>query len=213
MHARPFNSSHKTITRQRVYTHLGWRKLGTGWCYLHAGGAIGAQGAVPEVTVRPGEALALYHLPTPLEGEAAHATIRASLCVLDVAPDAVTIPGYAAVWRAVLGNVDFGEHFAGPTGQGKTELAALLQQHWGAGMDARHLPAAWSSTGNALEGEAFLAKDAVMVVDDFCPGGAKTDIARQHREADRLLRAQGNRSGRQRMRRTARYAHKNPHGG
>jgi hypothetical protein len=39
-----------------------------------------------------------------------------------------------------------------------------------------------------------------MVVDDFCPGGIKTDIARQHREADRLLRAQGNRSSRQRMR-------------
>jgi hypothetical protein len=191
-------SSH--IDHRRVYTHLGWRKIGEDWCYLHAGGAIGPKGAISDVSVRPGEALALYYLPSPPEGETACAAIQASLRVLEVAPDAVTIPGYAAIWRAVLGNVDFGEHVAGPTGQGKTELAALLQQHWGAGMDARHLPAAWSSTGNALEGEAFLAKDAVMVVDDFCPTGAKTDIARQHREADRLLRAQGNRSGRQRMR-------------
>jgi hypothetical protein len=67
-------------------------------------------------------------------------------------------------------------------------------------MNARHLPASWSSTGNALEGLAFLAKDAVLVVDDFCPTGAKADIARYHREADRLVRAQGNQSGRQRMR-------------
>ena len=52
-------------------------------------------------------------------------------------------------------------------------------------MDARHLPASWLSTGNALEGIAFQAK---------------ADIACQHKEADRLLRAQGNRSGRQRMR-------------
>jgi Domain of unknown function (DUF927) len=88
----------------------------------------------------------------------------------------------------------------GPTGQGKSEIAALIQQHWGAAMDARHLPASWLSTGNALEGIAFQAKDAVLVVDDFCPAGVKADIARQHKEADRLLRAQGNRSGRQRMR-------------
>jgi hypothetical protein len=67
-------------------------------------------------------------------------------------------------------------------------------------MDARHLPASWSSTGNALEGLAFQAKDAVLVVDDFCPTGSHTDIQRYHREADRLLRAQGNNSGRQRMR-------------
>ena len=40
----------------------------------------------------------------------------------------------------------------------------------------------------------------MLVVDDFCPTGAKADIARYHREADRLVRAQGNHSGRQRMR-------------
>lgn len=188
------------ITQHRVYTHLGWRKVGEDWCYLHAGGAIGAQGPVAEVTVRPGEALAWYHLPTPPDGEAARTAIRASFRVLDVAEDTVTMPGYAAVWRAVLGHVDFGVHLAGATGQGKTELAALLQQHWGGGMDARRLPASWSSTGNALEGLAFQAKDAMLVVDDFCPTGAKADIARYHREADRLMRAQGNHSGRQRMR-------------
>src|SRR6185436_13476176 len=79
-------------------------------------------------------------------------------------------------------------------------LAALAQQHYGAGMDSRHLPASWSSTGNSLEGLAFAAADALLVVDDFAPGGTTADVARMHREADRLLRAQGNRSGRMRMR-------------
>jgi hypothetical protein len=32
------------------------------------------------------------------------------------------------------------------------------------------LPAAWSSTGNALEVLAFHAKDALLVIDDFAPG-------------------------------------------
>lgn len=39
-----------------------------------------------------------------------------------------------------------------------------------------------------------------MVVDDFAPGGSQQDVARLQREAARLIRAQGNRSGRQRMR-------------
>jgi hypothetical protein len=67
-------------------------------------------------------------------------------------------------------------------------------------MDARHLPGSWSSTANALEGLAFAAKDALLVVDDFAPAGSMADAERAHREADRILRAQGNRSGRQRMR-------------
>src|SRR5207253_3091619 len=104
-------------------------------------------------------------------------------------------PMYAAVWRAPLGACDFSLHLVGETGQFKTELAALGQHHWGAGMDARHLPGAWSSTGTALEALAFHAKDAAIVVDDFAPTGTQSDTARFHRDADRLLRAQGNRAG------------------
>src|SRR5262249_54434917 len=89
---------------------------------------------------------------------------------------------------------------AGPTGAGKTELAALVQQHHGTGMDARHLPGSWASTGNSLEGLAFAAKDSLLVVDDFAPGGSVADVARMPREADRLRRAQGNNSGRGRCR-------------
>ena len=64
------------------------------------------------------------------------------------------------------------------------------------------LPANWSSTENSLEGLAFLAKDCVLVVDDFKPGGMAQDQVggSHHGKADRLLRAQGNRSGRGRMR-------------
>ena len=85
-------------------------------------------------------------------------------------------------------------------GEGKTETVALAQQHWGAGLDARHLPCSWASTGNALEGQAFAAKDAIFVIDDFVAGATVHDQARLHREADRVFRAQGNRSGRARMR-------------
>jgi hypothetical protein len=77
---------------------------------------------------------------------------------------------------------------------------ALAQQHFGAGFDARHLPGNWTSTENATEELLFLAKDMLVVVDDFAPQGAASDVARLHRAADRVFRNAGNRSARQRMR-------------
>ena len=187
------------VPERRLYTHLGWRELDGSWCYLHAGGATAATGTVTDVAVRPPGALIRFRLPDPPEGTDLREAIRASLRLSELAPDAVVIPIHAAATRAALGAADFSLHLAGPTGAGKTELAALAQQHFGPELDARHLPASWTSTANALEGLAFAAKDTLLVIDDFSPGGAHTDIQRAHQEADRVLRAQGNRSGRGRM--------------
>ena len=140
-----------------------------------------------------------YLLPDPPYRTELRDALRASLRLLDVAGEAAVFPLYCAVWRAPLAGCDSGQHLVGPTGSGKSELAALAQQHYGAGLDARHLPGNWSSTDNALESLAFVAKDALVVVDDFCPGGRQYDVQAMHRKADRLFRAQGNTSGRQRL--------------
>jgi hypothetical protein len=191
--------------RRTVYAHLGWREMGDGWHYLHAGGAIGPDGPAGGVEVSAPEPLAGFVLPDPPQSEGLVAAARASLALLGgPAPDRIAFPLLAAVYRAALGEapgpIDFAVHLAGPHGAGKSELAALAQQHFGAGLDARHLPGGWASTANALEGLTFAAKDAILVVDDFAPRGASGDRQRLEREADRLLRAQGNRAGRQRMR-------------
>jgi len=104
------------------------------------------------------------------------------------------------VYRAVLGNADFSGHLAGATGIGKSQLAAIAQQHFGPDLDAQNLPGSWSSTPNSLELLAFAAKDTVMVVDDFAPEGSNNDITRQHNTFARLARAKGNSSARGRMR-------------
>lgn len=190
------------VPRRTVYGHLGWRRVGDRWVFLHAGGAIGAEGAVAGIECDPGPALEAYRLPAPPEGERLREAVRASLWLLDVAPAAVAWPLLAAVYRAPLAEalpVDFSIHLAGPTGAGKSTLAGLVQAHYGAGFGRLHLPASWSATGNALERMAFLAKDAVLVVDDFAPRGGQRDVEALHREADRLLRAAGNRAGRQRL--------------
>ncbi|MBI2894486.1 MAG: bifunctional DNA primase/polymerase [Deltaproteobacteria bacterium] len=184
--------------QRRVFTHTGWRRVGDHWAYLHAGGAIGAQGVRVEVDLSG--SLAHFHLPPPPEPAALRVAIRASLRILDVASDELTLPLLAAVYRAVLGGSDFSVHLAGPTGVFKSEIASLAQQHYGSRMDSRNLPLSWSSTANAIEGLTFGAKDVLLVVDDFCPGGSPVDVARTHQAADRVFRAQGNLSARQRMR-------------
>ena len=188
------------VQERRVYTHVGWREIEGSWVYLHAEGAIGPDGPVSDVEVQLDGALSMYALPDPpAKGDLLEA-IRAQLRLIDALPDAIGVPLLGAVYRGALDSCDFSLHFTGSTGVGKSEVAALAQQHFGAGMDARHLPGSWSSTDNALEGLAFLAKDAVLVVDDFAPAGTTFDMQRAHKQADRVFRAQGNRSARQRMR-------------
>jgi hypothetical protein len=106
---------------------------------------------------------------------------------------------YAAIWRALLGPTTFSLFITGGSGAGKSELAALAQQHFGPAMDANHFPASWQDTGNAARVLAFYAKDALLVVDDFVPVGNAASQQKLQSEADKLLRAQGNSAGRRRL--------------
>ena len=92
---------------------------------------------------------------------------------------------------------DFSVFVYGATGRFKTALASLLQQHFGADFAAHRLPGSWASTANFNARLAFIAKDAVLVIDDFRPGAAER--RRLEGEADRLLRAAANGAGRGRL--------------
>lgn len=188
-------------TRKTVYTHSGWRKLDGSWVYLHGAGAIGAEGIREDISVDLPDPLQHFKLPdSPSSIESQQEAVRASLRILDVATLRISVPLLGAVYRSVVGDTDFSVYVAGRTGVGKSELAALFQQHFGAGFSAKALPGSWASTANSNEGLAFAAKDALLVLDDFAPHGTRTDIDKMHKDADRVLRAQGNRSGRGRMR-------------
>jgi hypothetical protein len=193
-----------TAPRHTVYGHLGWRRIGDCWSFLHGGGAITADGAADGIEVDTGsDSLLAYQLPAPPVASELADAMRAALALLDLGPATITAPVLGAVYRAPLaelGPIDFSIHLTGPTGAFKTELAALAQAHFGHAFNGRHLPASWADTANMLEKKAFLAKDAVLVLDDFAPTGTTADVQRLHRDADRLFRAAGNRAGRARMR-------------
>ena len=187
------------VSRRIVRTHTGWCTMDGQWIYRHAGGAIGAAGCLDGIETCLPTQLEKYELPVPPEGDELARSIHASLQFLSVGSDIVTVPILCAVYRSVLGDTDFSLHLVGQSGVFKSEIAALAQQHFGAMMTRANLPASWMSTGNSLGEIAFHAKDALLAIDDFYPTGTQSDIQRYHREADRILRAQGNRAGRHRL--------------
>jgi hypothetical protein len=191
--------SAKPIPQRHIYTHLGVRTVDGQRIFLHAEGALSAKGIVSGINVRLPEALARYTLPGPPTGADLAAAVRASLGVLSVGPPHAMVPLLASAYRAPLGPAPFSLYTYGKTESFKTALVALIQQHFGPEMDENGLPGSWSSTGNAIEALAFHAKDVVFTVDDFVLTGSLQDAARKHGEADRVLRAQANRRGRQRM--------------
>lgn len=184
----------------RVFTHTGWREVGGRHVYLHAGGAIGAGGPVAGVRVELDPVLGHYRLPDPPAPAVLPDLIARLLRLRDLVPAEVFHPLVAAVFRTALAGPDFSLFLVGPTGSFKTELAALVAQFFGPTLTARNLPGSWASTANANEALAFLAKDAVFVIDDFVPQGGTADVQKLNRDADRLLRGQGNATGRGRMR-------------
>ncbi len=145
-----------------------------------------------------GPELARYALPRqPTDpGEA----MRTSLRLLHLAPFPVTVPLLAATFRAPLASAlpaDLTLWLEGPTGSLKSTLAALFLSHYGP-FDRTQLPGAWSATANHLEARAFALKDTLFVIDDWVP--TPLDARELDQKASRLIRAQGNGTGRGRLR-------------
>ncbi|GIW32869.1 DUF927 domain-containing protein [Meiothermus sp.] len=186
-----------SLEQATVYRHLGWARLGDTWVYLHSSGGIGAEGAVPGLEVSPGRVLENFALPEPPAGEGERGAITALWGLLEVAPHRVTVPLLLYALAAPLGHSPFSLYLAGPTGARKTSLALVVQNLWGF-LDSP--PLAWEGTANALEGAAFLAKDALLLVDDYAPQASEGKQKELQSKAGRLLRSQGNGTGRPRMR-------------
>jgi len=180
---------------RRIYGHIGWRLINEKWVYLHAGGAIGANGPVNSVTVELPCELAFYQLPAPPPD--LRAAVAASLKLLDL-----NVPLAGAAWRAPLIEfcpTDFGLHDVGATGTLKSALTGVAQAFWGPRWNGTHLPGNWSGTANSLEKMAFLIKDAIFTIDDFAPHGTRREVDTMHEKAERIYRAQGNLAGRSRL--------------
>jgi hypothetical protein len=181
---------------RRIFAHLGWRRVEGRSLYLHAGGAIGADGPVDGIAVEVAGELANMTLPPVRDLERA---VRASLGLLDLNATVA-----AATWRAPLAefrDVTFSAFRAGRTGSLKSATWGVAQAHWGERWDGVHFAANWSGTVNSVEKLAFLAKDTLLCIDDFVPRGSGKAVSELHQKAEQVLRAAGNLGGRSRMNR------------
>lgn len=194
---------------QFIHTHTGWKVIDGKPYYLHAGGAIGATGTRRDIRATLPTNLRRFSLPDPPKGEQAKSAVRASLRMLDVAKATVSFPIYAAVVRAALPNAALTVYTSGSTGLFKTATNLLAQQHYGAEFDEESI-LHWDSTSNFLKEALFIAKDAVLIVDDFVPTGGSHEINRAHSAADSVLRGVGNRAGRGRLGRDGRAQEPHP---
>jgi hypothetical protein len=183
--------------RATIYRHLGWTQIDGASVYLHARGGIGPNGAVEGVEVEPGRALEGFVLPPPPEGEEEREAVRELWGLLGVAPDRITVPLLLYALTAALGHAPFSLYVAGPTGARKTSLALVVQSLWG---HHEGPPLGWEATPNALEGAAFAAKDTLLLVDDYAPQSSEGKAKELEAKAARVLRSQGNATGRLRMR-------------
>lgn len=187
-----------------IYTHTGWIDIEGKKTFLTHSGGISTAGLDRGIKVTLPSELSRYALPEPTNAEKmgpnhAKNVLTDSLRIVNIGPRSVTWVMLLAAYRSAIGGSDFGIHLAGRTGTFKSEISSLIQSHFGEGMDARHMPASWSSTPNALESLAYRAKDAVMVIDDFVPTGTAWQVRQLQKGADQIIRAQGNQAGRSRL--------------
>jgi hypothetical protein len=192
----------ESAKRRVIYGHTGWREIDGAWRYLHGGGALGADGNRTDIEVNPGRGnMERYRLPDPPEGDALRQAVKASLTLVELAPDKpeTGVALLAAVYRAPLAEVAAIDHALfvyGSTGVFKSEWAALGLAHFGETFSSRSIPANWHDSEADVEAKAHTAKDALIVIDDFKPVGGLSEINRFHSKADRLFRGVGNQSGR-----------------
>lgn len=183
---------------QRVYLHLGWRQIDGKQIFLHATGGLDSNGLNPNVFVDASFSnMEYFELPEPpTDSVFIRESILDSLKFLLVAPEEIAFPLFASIWRAPLrelSNIDFSLFLMGPTGTFKSELAGIVQSHYGVHFNSRNLPGNFTSTSNFLERKAYLAKDTCFVIDDFVPNVTPNYVA------ENIFRGQGNNAGRGRM--------------
>lgn len=187
-------------SKTSIYTHTGWTIIKDKPHFLTMSGGINARGLDSTIQVHLPAELTKYRLPEPSTNkDAAKEAFLASVRIINTGPPAVLWPLLLATYRAAIRPADFALHLAGKTGTFKSEITSLFQSHYGSEMDARHLPASWSSTANALEHLAYRAKDCIMALDDFVPTGTAWQVRQLQKSADQIIRAQGNQAGRSRL--------------
>jgi hypothetical protein len=193
---------HAIETRSRdapsttIYTHTGWRRIDNKWHYLTASGAFGR----PDIRVEIEDKR--YRLPGTMDVEEVMA-IRTSLQTLDLGRREVTVPLWLLTYLAPLTTLlpqqpNFVGYLYGETGTRKSTVAILALNHFGDEFSLSRL-ANFEDTRNRVEKAAYVAKDTLLVLDDYRPAENRRKQHQMEELAQDIIRAYANRTGRGRL--------------
>lgn len=164
------------VTRKR-YRFIGWVEDDDRMLYVHAGGAIGAEGVVEGVFASLSDPLDRFHLSVPSNHEEQYEDAQALVELISMEPAEVVVPLMGATYRAPLGPSRLTLHVAGEQNVGKTYLVLLFQTNYGPRM-AEEPPASWvdGSSANGIGRVYARAGDALVVADDLRVTGGPKDV-------------------------------------
>ncbi|HBG3821701.1 TPA: bifunctional DNA primase/polymerase [Clostridioides difficile] len=191
----------RNIETEVTYTHLGWTTDDEGrLIYLHSGGAVGKS----NVNVDINENLSKYKLPSSIKNK--DKALFATLDFLDICDKSITVPLLAMTYLSPLVSIiekiertpNFIIWMHGLTGSRKTSLALAVLNHFG-DFTSNTPPATFKDTHNSIEVKMFMAKDSLIVIDDFHPGVDSVQARQMKSTAEKILRNYGDRIGRSRM--------------
>lgn len=192
----------QSAVRETVYTHVGWRKIGGKWAYLHPGGAIGAEG----VRVELESALSRYSFDNDLPDDRT-VTMALAHNFRDAMALHVSVPlmgiAFLAPLREFLAQAGHTPRFAmwikGSSGVRKSTATALTLSFFGQFGYSDPLPASFHDTSNSIRRKAFVLKDSLLCVDDYHPETSMQERRKMESLVQSLSRAYGNGDDRGRM--------------
>lgn len=185
-----------------IYGHSGWRMIDEKWCYLYQGGCIGAEG----VTVEMGSGMDAYTLDQIPEGLDAAGAVLKSWYLTEAIPKHISIPLLGVTYLAPLREFllrawappAFITFLKGRTQTRKSTAAAIFLNHFGQ-FGEKMLPASFNDTANYVREKAFMAKDMVLLVDDYHPSTSLLEKRRMDGVVQLLTRAFGDLAARGRL--------------
>ena len=203
----------RAAVSKTMYAHTGWRKIAGRWCFLHGGGAIGADGVSTRLDfgfgrfdlsgLRSGPWMELP--PEERRRNCENAMVR----LLGISGLRIGVPLVGFMFLAPLRHwlerrghrPSFIPFLFGDTGCGKSTMASLAMQCFGYdfGYESAQ-PASFADTWAALSLKLFTLKDLPLLIDDYHPESDAKRAAAMAGIAEQVSRIAGDGMNRSRMR-------------
>jgi hypothetical protein len=158
------------VTTRYRYRHTGWVQHEGRAVYLHAAGAIDADGDVDGLRAEPEiERVKRFALPSLADLDVAR-DVGAILYLLEHQPAKVWVVLIGLALRAAMGGSRAAAHLTGRSGLGKSVVIGCVSQLFGPSFSARNPVLSWRARGVTVQGMAEVmvaARDVFLQIDDL----------------------------------------------